>query len=230
MILRRITKHVRDQNWFAIGLDFFIVVIGVFIGIQVSNWNAGLNQQEKTNGYLERLETDLVSDLVTIKNRQKFYSDVFLYGNQALAYAEAEEQNRKANWPVVLAFFQASQIFQYYPNDATYSELKSVGDLNLIENPYIRSGLKDYYLTETAQYDFAFRSNPKYRETIRGLTTSAVTKYIWENCHKNTQINGQRFLARNSPIDATEIKRILDIYMSRSAFLDVVLTNKSERT
>ena len=23
-------KHVRDQNWFAVGLDFLIVVVGVF--------------------------------------------------------------------------------------------------------------------------------------------------------------------------------------------------------
>lgn len=33
MILRRLTKHVKDQNWFAVALDFLIVVVGVFIGI-----------------------------------------------------------------------------------------------------------------------------------------------------------------------------------------------------
>jgi hypothetical protein len=27
-------KHVQDQNWFAVGIDFLIVVTGVFIGIQ----------------------------------------------------------------------------------------------------------------------------------------------------------------------------------------------------
>jgi hypothetical protein len=30
MILRRISAHVKDQNWFAVGVDFVIVVIGVF--------------------------------------------------------------------------------------------------------------------------------------------------------------------------------------------------------
>ena len=39
MLLRRITKHVKDQNWFAVGIDFVIVVVGVFIGLQVANWN-----------------------------------------------------------------------------------------------------------------------------------------------------------------------------------------------
>jgi hypothetical protein len=39
MLLRRITKDVTDQNWFAVFIDFLIVVVGVFIGIQVANWN-----------------------------------------------------------------------------------------------------------------------------------------------------------------------------------------------
>ena len=47
MLLRRITKHVKDQNWFAVGIDFFIVVVGVFMGLQVSNWNDA--RQERNN-------------------------------------------------------------------------------------------------------------------------------------------------------------------------------------
>lgn len=39
MLLRRISKHVKDQNWFAVFIDFCIVVVGVFIGLQVANWN-----------------------------------------------------------------------------------------------------------------------------------------------------------------------------------------------
>lgn len=39
MILRRITEHVREQNRFAVGIDCPIVVAGVSIGIQVTNWH-----------------------------------------------------------------------------------------------------------------------------------------------------------------------------------------------
>ena len=39
MLLRRVTKDVRNQNWVAIGIDFAIVVIGVFIGLQATSWN-----------------------------------------------------------------------------------------------------------------------------------------------------------------------------------------------
>jgi hypothetical protein len=39
MLLRRVIKHVRKQEWTAIAIDFVIVVVGVFIGIQAANWN-----------------------------------------------------------------------------------------------------------------------------------------------------------------------------------------------
>jgi type II secretory pathway pseudopilin PulG len=40
MILRRLSKHVKDQNWFAVALDFFIVVLGILIAFQITNWSA----------------------------------------------------------------------------------------------------------------------------------------------------------------------------------------------
>jgi hypothetical protein len=37
MILRRITEHVKAQNWTAIWIQFVLLVSGVFLGIQVAN-------------------------------------------------------------------------------------------------------------------------------------------------------------------------------------------------
>jgi len=59
MLLRRITEHVKDQNWFAVGIDFVIVVIGVFIGIQVANWNAARSDAEAERVLLERLHEEI---------------------------------------------------------------------------------------------------------------------------------------------------------------------------
>ena len=40
MILRRVIAHFRKQEWTAIAIDFVIVVVGVFMGIQAQTWNA----------------------------------------------------------------------------------------------------------------------------------------------------------------------------------------------
>ena len=63
MLLRRIIEHVRDQNWIAIGLDFVIVVSGVFIGIQVANFNDDQSDRRDyelaLDRYLEEIKINL---------------------------------------------------------------------------------------------------------------------------------------------------------------------------
>jgi len=65
LLLRRVTLAIENQNWFAVGLDFLIVVIGVFIGLQVSNWNEArtdaVREQEILADILEDLQADQVS-------------------------------------------------------------------------------------------------------------------------------------------------------------------------
>lgn len=59
MILRRLTKHIEDQNWFAVTLDFLIVVVGVLLAIQVANWNERRQDQSAYNDSVIRLVEEL---------------------------------------------------------------------------------------------------------------------------------------------------------------------------
>ena len=63
MILRSVMKHVRDQDWLAVSLDFLIVVVGVFIGIQVANWNEAQEEQRRLNEQLSSLRAEFVENL-----------------------------------------------------------------------------------------------------------------------------------------------------------------------
>ena len=63
MLLRRITKHVKEQSWFAVGLDFVIVVVGVFIGLQVANWNDGRASKLAYLQALDRAEVEISENI-----------------------------------------------------------------------------------------------------------------------------------------------------------------------
>ncbi len=63
MLLRRVIQHVKDQNWFAVGIDFAIVVIGVFVGIQVSNWNEARVERGIAARHLAEIVEDLQAHL-----------------------------------------------------------------------------------------------------------------------------------------------------------------------
>jgi len=63
MLLRRVIEHVRTQNWTAVGIDFVIVVIGVFFGIQVANWNEARIERALMRGHLSEIAHDLTTHL-----------------------------------------------------------------------------------------------------------------------------------------------------------------------
>ena len=62
MLLRRITKHVTDQNWFAVFLDFLIVVLGIWVALMVSQWT----QDQKDNSELERVKQEINDEIMPV--------------------------------------------------------------------------------------------------------------------------------------------------------------------
>ena len=111
MLLRRITDHVRAQNWTAIAIDFVIVVVGVFIGIQVSNWNEDRQTASRTQNYYSRLIEDLDSERRALLARLDYMAISDRYGHAALAALHDPSAQRTSQF--LIALYQASQIWTY---------------------------------------------------------------------------------------------------------------------
>ena len=60
MILRRLADAIRQQNWFTVVLEIAIVVIGIFIGLQVDDWNQSRQDRKDERLYLERLHDEML--------------------------------------------------------------------------------------------------------------------------------------------------------------------------
>jgi hypothetical protein len=61
MIIRQILKEIGKRNWQSVVSDLLVVFIGVFTGLQVSNWNDARIEQAKERGYLIRLHEDIMA-------------------------------------------------------------------------------------------------------------------------------------------------------------------------
>lgn len=62
MILRRMVEHLRQQHWTGVLIELAIVVFGVFIGIQVSNWNEARKERSTEAVYLANIARDVRGD------------------------------------------------------------------------------------------------------------------------------------------------------------------------
>lgn len=69
MILRRLRAHVEAENWFAVAIDFVIVVVGVFIGIQVANWNEAQQDRARLSQAVEALRGELAWNYFVAQER-----------------------------------------------------------------------------------------------------------------------------------------------------------------
>lgn len=63
MILRRLVTHLKDQHWTGVFIELLIVVLGVFLGMQVSNWNAERAERSAETGHLQEISEDLRADV-----------------------------------------------------------------------------------------------------------------------------------------------------------------------
>jgi len=159
MILRRAVEHAKTQNWFAVALDFFIVVMGVFIGIEVANWNQARHDRQEERRYYGQLLVDLRGDLETLSRAEKL----------ANLYDEAAELvidrlNGKAPPKIsparmAIAIHRAGWIYIPQASRGTYDELVSTGNLGLLRNARLKSEIATYYRTfeQNRQWDSLLR-------------------------------------------------------------------------
>jgi hypothetical protein len=69
MILRRLTQHIKDQNWFAVGLDFVIVVVGILLAFQITSWSEVRGEKVALARAEVAIAGDLIDNYINAKER-----------------------------------------------------------------------------------------------------------------------------------------------------------------
>lgn len=141
MLLRRVIEHVQNQNWTAVTIDFFIVVVGVFVGLQVQEWYEERARRVADSQYMERLHGEVVELLSIRENvvvpRSENYANLKratqkLYGTGADVTLTTSE----------CAAIQLSHVF-INPTIAlpTADELLATGRLDTLSSPIVKSAI-----------------------------------------------------------------------------------------
>ena len=180
MILRSITKHVRDQNWFAVGIDFLIVVVGVFIGIQVANWNDAQKERARAENYAERLRVDLRAELEYSEALVDYYKTTLASGEAA--YAGLLRASEYTDEFVLTNAYRASQFNFYERRRSTFDEIVNAGMLNLIVDGELRETAILIYVTQVFDVVQDEGQNSRFRELFRMTVEPALQRYLGQQC------------------------------------------------
>ena len=173
MLLRRITKHVTDQNWTAIFIDFIIVILGVYMGLQVQQWANNLSTRADEIRVLQTLAEDIKADITVI--------------NTALERIAIEEDSRKR----VIQYTQGIEnaltetdfhhhikmglwrFTTFSPAQTTLDELKSSAKINQISSTKLRNKIQEYYLI--------LADHETYDENLKHIVLTFVDPFLVVN-------------------------------------------------
>ena len=181
MIFRRLKAHVEKENWFAVAIDFCIVVIGVFIGIQVANWNEAQNDRAREREYYVQMLGDLRAD-VAMAQIVAFDARRFDAHGDYLEKA-LNTPNFVIEDPNYFALSVARAGYTHFPvvNRHTIDELESVGGLTLLTDREVKEAVLDYYsaTTNTDQWNTLLREMQLfYKDAHAGLLSREIERQI----------------------------------------------------
>lgn len=181
MVVRRIREHAAQANWFAVAIDLLIVVIGVFLGMQASNWNEARVERQRGESYRARLIEDLRANESDLRERRHYYLQV---QRHALATLEVLEQpTMPGGEKFLIDAFQATQIIPRTLTRFTYDEMIAAGGIDRLGDPGVRTKVKNFYAgMETGET--TLRSTPPFREHLRRVMPYGAQQRVRSRCRE----------------------------------------------
>lgn len=165
MILRRLSQSLKTQNWTAIAIEFVLLVVGVYLGIQVANWNQAQADARSGRDYVTRLARDLGEDLAGMRAQTVYYVAVLDSVRKTDALLNDPDPDPRT---LVVNAYRATEITYTAPVRATWNQIVASGHLRLLSKNAAEE-LSRYYAFDTAQDVYRAGLASAYRQTVRLL-------------------------------------------------------------
>ena len=139
MILRRFTKHVSDQNWFAVGLDIFVVIFGVYIGIFLGEISDERATRSDVNDALQVVRLQLKEDLKTLDGIIAYRQEKLQEPVRLMPLVGRQEIDKADFGDGLLTAF--GRLFTFFPKSSGYASMKDRGYLARLDDPHLQDAL-----------------------------------------------------------------------------------------
>jgi hypothetical protein len=162
MILQRISENVRSQNWFAVAVEFVIVVVGVFMGLQVQDWNEARKERVEEHSLLSRLHVETLELLETQREELESLSDRadILMGVNPVLFSQ---ESTRVISDLECSNISSSHVFRRAPDELpVLDEMLSTGRFDVLQDQDIKEHLREYVL-------FRERGRAYYQEATNEL-------------------------------------------------------------
>jgi len=187
MIFKRAVAKLRAQEWTAIAIELAIVIVGVFIGTWVANWNEARLERQNTVRLLDQFKSEIHYQIA-----QYGFLDAYMAttGNYAkVALAGWQRQPDVSDNDFVISAYQASQVAGAAINTQNWASIFGSGQVQNIRDPLLRGRLIRTLSLDSSVIDY-HQVQSEYREHVRQVIPDDVQSAIRERCGDRFQADG----------------------------------------
>jgi hypothetical protein len=155
MLLRRLASALRKQDWLSLFLELVIVVAGIYLGLQASQWAEEADARLREHEHLQALLVDFEKSTKDLKAALE-YKQIQIADLQELLTEGHAQVGETRLREIVYRGVYATNTF--VPTLSALRDLEASGNLGLISDPAIRRGISQL----SAEIDAVDRSFKEY--------------------------------------------------------------------
>jgi hypothetical protein len=152
MILLRLSKSIRKQDWLAVIIEFVIVVLGIFAGLQANEWAQERQDRKQEGAALERLFLEAESAHQLLNGYVQQTLRLNQMRRNAVQFADSDAPVPEDELPFKIGINTLAMFPAVIPISVAYDELKSSGQMQLIRSPALREQISAFH-TNLAVYN-----------------------------------------------------------------------------
>ena len=139
-----VAKLIKDM-WPAYLIEIFVIILGISITLALEAWREGIKEDHLEQVYLKNLLSDVETDQVSLRNTIASTEKLLVNGDELLALIRNPQgktilpDRMKENLRTIL------ERPNFISRDASFSDLKSSGNLHLLKDIRLKNLLFAYY-------------------------------------------------------------------------------------
>lgn len=175
MILRRLAISIRNQDWFAVLIEFVVVVAGIFAGLQANDWAQERADRAQEHAALQRLFYEAESARNFLDGHVQRTRQLNKLRRDAIQFADGNAPVPEDELPLKIGINTLAMFPAILPVSATYDELKSSGQMQLIRSPALREQIAVFHT------ELAFQNQLRRGFADRNEFTNAYKQHVTWN-------------------------------------------------
>ena len=224
------------EMWPAYLIEIIVIILGISITLALEEWRDNSKEKHLEQIYLKNLQTDIQTDLTSLSQAISGTKTLLQKGNELLGYARSADNKNISPGQVNEDVRAILGRPNFISSDASFTDLKSSGNLHLIKDIQLKNLLFAYYNesehikeVQDAERQTAITLSGAYflkqfpldgnRSQVSSMTTKDMNELL-----KNIEFDNNvllRVLNRNE---------LLDIYQRTDSLANLLHTDLVKKT